>query len=149
MKKAKLLSSLLIVGVTFGSSGCASRSKAARITNDVLAAGAGAVVGDKASGGNPYWTAAGAVGAVAAERLASDAIDEDRQKELARAFERGKAQNAQATYHAIQNAQKVPTPPPSRADGDDSMEIPITVPERVINGVKMNSSTEYVRITTR
>lgn len=127
-------------------SGCAS-SQTARLGTDVLAAGAGGVIADKLSGGNPYWTLGGGVAALGVTEWARSASNADQQKELALAYERGMAQNAQATYDAIQNAQKN-----GRAAGTldrgQYLEVPITAPERVINGVKVNASTEYVRIST-
>ena len=68
---------------------------------------------------------------------------------LALAYERGRAQNAQLTYDAIQNAQKNGRAPEARDAAADAVEIPITAPERTINGVRINASTEFIRISTR
>jgi len=127
-------------------SGCAS-SQTARLGTDVLSAGAGGVIADKLSGGNPYWTLGGGVAALGATEWARSASNSDQQKELALAYERGMAQNAQATYDAIQNSQKNGRTV-GALDKGQYLEVPITAPERVINGVKINASTEYVRIST-
>jgi hypothetical protein len=135
---------LALSGLLVG--GCAS-TKTAEIGTDVLAAGAGGVIADQISHGNPYWTLAGGVLGLGAAEWAHSAVTNDQQKQLALAFDRGKAQNAQLTYDAIQNAQKT-----GRAAGaapDNSVEIPITAPVRTINGVKINASTEYIRVSTR
>ncbi len=136
---------LLLLGVSLLSAGCAS-SGAARLGTDVVAAGAGGVVADKLSNGNPYWTLGGGVAALGLAEWARTATESDKAKELALAFERGKAQNAQSTYDAIQNAQKQGRK--ESAANLRYMEIPITAPERTINGVRISASTEYVRIST-
>ena len=125
--------------------GCAS-TQTARIGTDVLAAGAGGLIADKLSGGNPYWTLAGGVAALGAAEWAHSAVSSDDQKQLALAYERGKAQNAQTTYDAIQNVQKSGRRP-SGANAD-YVEIPIVASARTVNGVKIDASTEYIRIST-
>jgi hypothetical protein len=125
--------------------GCAS-TQTARIGTDVLAAGAGGLIADKISGGNPYWTLAGGVAALGAAEWAHSAVSSDDQKQLALAYDRGKAQNAQTTYDAIQNVQKNGRKP--GASSADYLEIPIVAPARTINGVKIDASTEYIRIST-
>jgi hypothetical protein len=125
--------------------GCAS-TQTARIGTDVLAAGAGGLIADKISGGNPYWTLAGGVAALGAAEWAHSAVSSDDQKQLALAYERGKAQNAQTTYDAIQNVQKSGRRP--SATNADYVEIPIVAPARTVNGVKIDASTEYIRIST-
>jgi len=125
--------------------GCAS-TETARIGTDVLAAGAGGLIANKISGGNPYWTLAGGVAALGAAEWAHGAASSDEQKQLALAYDRGKAQNAQATYDAIQNVQKSGRRP--RASGTAYVDIPIVAPKRTINGVKIDASTEYIRIST-
>jgi hypothetical protein len=125
--------------------GCAS-TQTARIGTDVLAAGAGGLIADKLSGGNPYWTLAGGVAALGAAEWAHSAVSSDDQKQLALAYERGKAQNAQTTYDAIQNVQKSGRRP--SATNADYVEVPIVAPARTVNGVKIDASTEYIRIST-
>ena len=102
----------LLVAAAVLLAGCAT-SQTARIGTDVLAAGAGGVIADKLSNGNPYWTLAGGVAALGAAEWAHGAASSDEQKQLALAYDRGKAQNAQATYDAIQNVQKK-RPPSTR-----------------------------------
>jgi hypothetical protein len=128
--------------------GCAS-NRTARLGTDVLAAGAAGVLADRASGGNPYLTLAGGVAALGAAEWARGVAEADEQQRLALAYERGRAQNAQLTYDAIQNAQRNGRPPDAATEQDDGMEIPITAPERTINGVRINASTEFIRISTR
>ncbi len=125
--------------------GCASQ-QVGRIGTDVLAAGAGGMIADKISGGNPYWTLGGGVVALGAAEWAHSASDAGAQKQLALAYERGKAQNAEATYDAIQNVQKTGRHP--EATSADYRDIPIVAPARTINGVKIEPSTEYIRIST-
>jgi hypothetical protein len=127
--------------------GCAS-TQTARIGTDVLAAGAGGLIADKISKGNPYWTLAGGVAALGAAEWAHSASASDDQKLLALAYERGQAQNAQTTYDAIQNVQKNGRSPGTGNEAGHYLEIPITAPERTINGVKIDASTEYIRIST-
>lgn len=124
--------------------GCASQ--AARLGTDALAAGAGGVIANKISGGNPYWTLAGGVAALGATEWARSASNAEDQKQLALAYERGRAQGAQATYDAIQNVQKHGRD--LARDADTSVLVPITAPARTINGVKIDPSTEYIRIST-
>ena len=126
--------------------GCAS-TKTAEIGTDLLAAGAGGVIADKISHGNPYWTLAGGVLGLGAAEWARSASNSDQQKQFAMAYDRGKAQNAQLTYDAIQNAQK--NGRSASAGSDNYLEIPITAPMRTINGVKINASTEFIRVSTR
>ncbi|HWA09506.1 MAG TPA: hypothetical protein VG838_08665 [Opitutaceae bacterium] len=126
--------------------GCAS-TKTAEIGTDLLAAGAGGVIADKTSHGNPYWTLAGGVAGLGAAEWARSTSNSDQQKQLGLAYDRGKAQNAQLTYDAIQNAQKDGRN--ASASGDDYLEIPITAPVRTINGVKINASNEFIRVSTR
>lgn len=125
--------------------GCAS-STTARIGTDVLAAGAGGVIADKISGGNPYWTLAGGVAALGAAEWAHSAVSSNDQKQLALAYDRGRTQNAEATYDAIQNVQKSGRRP--EAGVANYIEVPIVAPARTINGLKIDASTEYVRIST-
>ena len=127
--------------------GCAS-TQTARIGTDVLAAGAGGLIADKISKGNPYWTLAGGVAALGAAEWAHSATASDEQKQLALSYDRGRAQNAQTTYDAIQNAQKKGRSPETGGEAGHYLEIPITAPERTINGVKIDASTEYIRIST-
>jgi hypothetical protein len=136
---------ILIVGCAL-LAGCAT-SKTAEIGTDVLAAGAGGVIADQISHGNPYWTLAGGVVGLGAAEWAHSAYTSDQQKQLALAYDRGKAQNAQITYDAIQNAQKNGRSPATA--GENYLEIPITAPARTINGVKINPSTEYIRVSSR
>ena len=135
----------LLAAATVLLAGCAS-SGTARIGTDVLAAGAGGVIADKLSNGNPYWTLAGGVAALGAAEWAHSATSSDDQKQLALAYDRGKAQNAQTTYDAIQNVQKSGRRP--SVTNADYVEIPIVAPARTINGVKIDASTEYIRIST-
>lgn len=127
--------------------GCAS-TQTARVGTDVLVAGAGGLIADKISGGNPYWTLAGGVAALGASEWAHRASDANEQKQLALAYERGRAQDAQVTYDAIQNAQKNGRSPGSSGESGRPVEIPISAPARTINGVKIDPSTEYIRIST-
>lgn len=136
-----LLTSVLLTG-------CAS-TQTARLGTDVLAAGAGSVVADRISDGNPYWTLAGGLAALGGAEWARGASNADERQRLALAYERGRAQNAQITYDAIQNAQRNGRAPDASGAADDSLEVPITAPERTINGVRINASTEYIRISTR
>ena len=138
----------LILLATVLLTGCAS-TRTARLGTDALAAGAGGVVADKLSGGNPYWTLAGGLAALGGAEWARSASNADEQERLALAYERGRAQNAQLTYDAIQNAQKSGRAPETRDVADTALEIPITAPERTINGVRINGSTEFIRISTR
>jgi hypothetical protein len=128
-------------------SGCAS-TQTARIGTDALAAGAGGLIADKISKGNPYWTLAGGVGALGAAEWAHTVSSSAEGTQLALAYDRGRAQNAQATYEAIQNAQKNGRSSGSAAEAAHYVEIPITAPERTINGVKIDATTEYIRIST-
>ena len=138
----------LILLATVLLTGCAS-TRTARLGTDALAAGAGGVVAGKLSGGNPYWTLAGGLAGLGATEWARSASNADEQERLALAYERGRAQNAQLTYDAIQNAQKNGRAPEARDAAADAVEIPITAPERTINGVRINASTEFIRISTR
>jgi hypothetical protein len=127
--------------------GCAS-TPTARIGTDALAAGAGGLIADRISKGNPYWTLGGGVAALGAAEWARSASSSDERKELALAFDRGRAQNAQSTYDAIQNAQRNGRSPGAGGEVGRYLEIPITAPERMINGVKIEASTEYIRVST-
>ena len=138
---------MILVGLTAILPGCAS-GPTARVGADVLAAGAGGIVSNTLSHGNPYWTLAGGVAALGAAEWARSATSVEEQQRLALAYERGKAQNAQLTYDAIQNAQRNGRGSAAPVD-EKALEIPITAPERTINGVKINASTEFIRISKR
>ena len=138
----------LIILAVVSLTGCAS-TRTARLGTDVLAAGAAGVVADRLSGGNPYWTLASGLAALGGAEWARGASNADEGQRLALAYERGRAQNAQLTYDAIQNAQRNGRAPEARDADGDGLEIPITAPERTINGVRINASTEYIRISTR
>ncbi|MFI5337193.1 MAG: hypothetical protein ACHQ5A_10445 [Opitutales bacterium] len=127
--------------------GCQS---APRLALDTTAAAAGSIVANKASQGNPYWTAAGGLVSYAVTDAAQSLQDKNHQQELALAFERGRTQSAQQAYDAIQNAQKSDRFSP-RPAGDSTAytEIPIVVPARTINGVILNQTVEYLRISTK
>jgi hypothetical protein len=126
--------------------GCQGAPRA--IVNTTSAA-AGAVVAREASHGNPYWTAGGALTAYLVADASQSLQEKNQKQELALAFERGRVQSAQQAYDAIQNAQK-----PTRRDATTGQadkgysEIPIIVPKRSINGVILNESVEYVRLST-
>ena len=137
----------LILATVVPLAGCAS-TQTARLGTDVLAAGAGGVIADKISGGNPYWTLAGGVAGLGAAEWARSASNSEDQKQLALAYERGRAQDAQVTYDAIQNVQKHGRSPGASGGSGKYVEIPITAPARTINGVKIDPSTEYIRIST-
>ncbi len=127
--------------------GCQS---APRLALDTTAAAAGSITAHQASAGNPYWTAAGGLAGYLLADAAQNLQDKNQQQALALAFERGRAQSAQQSYDAIQNAQKSDRLSPSAltvASGRYT-EIPLLVPQRSINGVILNQSVEYIRVST-
>jgi len=120
-----------------------------RVVVDTTAAAAGAVVAKEASHGNPYWTAGGGLAGYLLADTALSSQDKTHQEALALAYERGRSQSAQQTYDAIQNAQKTDRRPAGASGrGPGYVEIPIVVPARSINGVLLNASVEYVRVST-
>jgi hypothetical protein len=139
---------IILSALTALFSGCTTGGTVARVGTDVVAAGAGTVIADKLSNGNPYWTAAGAVAGLALAEGGQALVRNQQQKDLALAYERGKAQNAELAYDAIQNAQKDGRTALIPADAD-SIEVPITAPARQINGVKINPTAEYIKINNR
>lgn len=131
--------------VVFLLAGCQS---APRVALGTTAATAGSITANKASGGNPYWTAAGGLAGYFIADAVQGAQDKTQQQALALAYERGRAQSAQQTYDILQNTQKTDRPGATN-DAKSYAEIPIVVPKRSINGVILNESVEYVRLSTK
>ncbi|OAM91919.1 hypothetical protein AW736_26425 [Termitidicoccus mucosus] len=129
--------------------GCQS-SQVNRLVNTTFAGAAGGLTANQLSNGNPYWTLAGGVTAIGISEYARTQDEKRKQEELALAYEQGRAQNAHVTYAAIQNAQQNGFEAGARTQPEDnSIEIPFAAPARVINGVKINPTTEYIKVSAQ
>ena len=144
---SRFLSALAALSLAFALAGCQS---APRVALDTTGAVAGSVAANKVSGGSPYWTAAGGLAGYLLADATQNLHDKSQQQALALAYERGRAQSAQQTYDVIQNTQKTERAPAATAGASPGyIEIPLVVPKRSINGVILNESVEYIRVSTK
>lgn len=122
-------------------SGCAGTS---RLVTDTVAAGGGALLGDKLSHGNPLMTAAGgAAGLLVGEGLHS-ANDQLNKKAYATGFDLGRSDAVKQQYWMMVNNQK-----DGGGNGDSNAHISlyeIPVPEQRVDGVILKPTTKILRI---
>jgi hypothetical protein len=128
-------------------SGCYSaRSTSSRTIGDTIAAASGAALGYVASDGNKIATVGGAAAGVVAKRYADDVLDKEEQKKLQAAYDAAHAQATRELYDATQHLQAESTAEAS-APSEDAVYLPTQIPERKVNGVILDSTTEYIRIS--
>jgi hypothetical protein len=78
-----------------------------------------------------------------AKKIADVQKDGAKDAKIREAYELGQLQATKALHAAIQNTQK--TDAPDAATQDRSL-VPLTIPERTIDGVIINQGVEYVRL---
>jgi hypothetical protein len=128
-------------------SGCySSKSASSRTLGDTIAAASGAALGYVASDGNKAATLGGAVAGVAAKRYADDVRDKEEKKKLQGAYDAAHAEATRQLYDATQHLQAQSTEP-AAAEPDDAVYLPTQIPERMVNGVILEPTTEYIRIS--
>lgn len=71
--------------------------------------------------------------------------EDKRSRELREAYERGMSQTAKADYWIVQRLQSQSTARAERTEDAGSVYLPIVAPERRVNGVIVNATTEYIR----
>ncbi|MEO8352772.1 MAG: hypothetical protein ABI680_13635, partial [Chthoniobacteraceae bacterium] len=121
-------------------SGCAGTT---RVLTDTVAAGVGAVAGNKLSDGDPLITAAGAGAGVLLGEALNYANDSHARKAYAQGFDKGRSDAVKQQYWVMVNQQKA-------ADGnvfDENISLfEIPVPEQRIDGVILKPTTKILRI---
>jgi hypothetical protein len=144
----KLLLPLLIIALA---SGCSTRSNVGRYTTDAAVTAGAAYAGYKLSNNNPAIGLAAGLGALGIKRIMENKADEEQRKELEAAFNRGRGQAAAEGYAAIQNTQRdgfsESLYSESRESAPDTLTVPIVAPERVINGVRVRETQEFITLT--
>lgn len=120
--------------------GCAGTT---RVVTDTVAAGVGAVAGNKLSKGNPVITAAGAAGGVLLGETLNYANDNHARKAYIEGFDKGRSDAVKQQYWVMINQQKA-------TEGQDTDQhfslYDIPVPEQRINGVILKPTTKVLRI---
>lgn len=129
-------------------SGCttATRTSASRAVGDIAASAGGAAVGYALSDGNAGATLGGAAAAFVVKRYADNVRDKDEQKRLQSAYDTAHAQATRELYDATQRLQAVSTAAPAD-EAREPVYLPTQIPERRINGVIIDPTIEYIRIS--
>lgn len=113
------------------------------MVTDTMAAGVGAVAGNRLSKGNPIITAAGAAGGVLLGETLNYANDSHARKAYNEGFDKGRSDAVKQQYWVLVAQQKV-------AEGQNLDEhislYDIPVPEQRINGVILKPTTKVLRI---
>jgi len=123
-KTVKRIATVTAVGGALLIAGCSSSSnRASQEVADVVAASRATTSGD-----------AKVIG------VQKEARKDERVRE---AFDLGQLQATKALHQAIQNTQNTDA---AGANADDRTLVPLTVPERKIDGVIVNPGVEYVRL---
>jgi hypothetical protein len=132
-------------------SSCSSRKPVSSFAGDAAVVGGATALGWELSGKKPGVAIASGVVALGVKTLADHAADKQLQQAENEAYLRGVAQNAKQTYDAIQNSQKtsLDTTTTTEENAPKKIAVPITAPERTINGVKVNVSQEVIYITAQ
>ena len=128
---------------------CASQSPVTRFAGDAATVTAAGAAGYQASDKNAAVAAGSAVAALGVKRFIESRSDKARIAELDEAYRRGMSQAAKTADMAIQNAQRDGFPEqPAQADlpPEEVLRLPITAPERVINGVRIKATQEVVTL---
>lgn len=125
--------------------GCITR-KTAETADTLLTTAAASTVGYVASDGNAAVAAGAGLTALAAKQYASNIRDKKQREEIAKAYAAGEAKATRDLYEAIQHNQAVDTEKPTNTEPDDATALPITAPRRVVNGVIIEPSVEYIRV---
>lgn len=142
MKFLRLLPAVALIFLT----GCISRPGAANTAKTGLAAAAGAAAGYALSDGELGATLGGAAAAGAAQAYANNISDKKQRADVARAYAAGEAKATRDLYEAIQRNQSVDTVDESADEDTNAVYLPIAAPPRIVNGVRVEGSIEYIRI---
>lgn len=136
----RIRTSLPILAVLMMLSGCAGTT---RVLTDTVAAGVGAVAGNKLSNGDPLITAAGAGAGVLLGETLNYANDAHARKAYAQGFNKGRSDAVKQQYWVMVNQQRA-------AEGnvfDENISLfEIPVPEQRIDGVILKPTTKILRI---
>jgi hypothetical protein len=133
-------------------SGCATQSKTGQFVADAATVTGAGAVGYVASDGNAPIAAGSAVVALGVKKFMDSSRERARMAELDAAYKSGMAQAAKRADTAIQNAQKDGMPEQAALaaaptqEETEALRVPITAPERVINGVRINASQEIITL---
>jgi hypothetical protein len=120
--------------------GCAGTT---RVVTDTLAAGVGAVAGNKLGNGDPLITAAGAAGGVLLGETLNYANDANARKAYTRGFDKGRSDAVKQQYWVMVNQQKAA----EEQTFDEHISLyEIPMPEQRIDGVILKPTTKVLRI---
>jgi hypothetical protein len=128
--------------------GCASSSRtaASRVISDTAATAGGAALGYVASNGNVAATVGGAALGFAVKRYADNLQGQEEQKRVQAAYDSAHAQATRELYDATQRLQAISTEITATPE-NDGVYLPTQIPERTINGVIVEPTIEYIRIS--
>jgi hypothetical protein len=132
---------LIPIMLLFLVAGCAT-SRGGRAAEDiatVVLAGAG---GYAASGGRAEATGAAAVAGLTVKKIAEIQRDRKEDRRVRDAYDLGQLQATKSLHQAIANTQATDV----GEEAPDRPLLPLTVPERTIDGVIVNPTVEYVRL---
>jgi hypothetical protein len=122
-------------------SGCAT-SRGGRAAEDlatVLLAGGAGYAG---SGGDAVATGAAAVTGLTIKKVAEIQRDRKEDRRVREAYDLGQLQATKSLHQAIENTQRTDVV----GGASERTLLPLTVPERTIDGVIINPGVEYVRL---
>jgi hypothetical protein len=127
-------------------SGCALSSGVKKYSSDALAVAAGGAAAYELSDRNPTWALAGGLGALAVKRSVDSASETSRKKELKETYDFAYSQACKENYWLIQNLQAQGAKAEQTAQREEYITIPITAPQRTVNGMTVESTVEYIKI---
>lgn len=136
---------IALLALTLLFTGCISRQKASRTASATVATAGAAALGYIASDGNVAATIGAGAAGLAAQSYAAHIQDKDHRAEVQTAFAAGEAKATRDLYDAIQNNQSQPTAQPETSESDATY-LPIAAPRRLVNGVIVEPTVEYIRL---
>lgn len=131
-----------LLAVMLRASGCAA-SRGGRAAEDVATVLLSGGAGYAASDGDPVATGGAAVAGLTVKKIAEIHRDRKEDRRVREAFDLGQLQATKSLHQAIENSQGTDR---AGAVGSDRPLLPLTVPERTIDGVILNPGVEYVRL---
>jgi hypothetical protein len=133
----KTLQLIPIMAGTVLFAGCAAE----RPISDMAAGAGGGFLAADLSNGNPAITAAGAAGGVLVSEGIHYAAKKQADKASATAYEKGRSDAVKQQYWVLVNQQK------SKCEPECNVRLyEIPVPEQEFDGVKLDATTNYLRI---
>jgi hypothetical protein len=130
------------LGLLLQTQGCAT-SRGGRATEDVATVVFSGGAGYAASGGHAGATAGAAAAGLTVKKIVEINRDRKEDRRVRDAYDLGQLQATKALHQAIENSQRTDV---ADAGRQDRPLLPLTVPERTIDGVIVNPGVEYVRL---